>query len=116
MPTFIPGIELSRLFYFEAVLPILQEHFPGLPHAAARLGDGSDVLGFDTPMSTDHGWGPSVSLFLREEDIHLAPQIREVMSREPALHLPRLLHALRRLARRSGHPRAAIHLRRPDQS
>jgi hypothetical protein len=82
VPDFIPGIELSRLFYFAALLPILQTHFPGLPHAAARLGDGSDVLGFDTPMSTDHGWGPSVNLFLREEDILLAPQIREVMSRE----------------------------------
>jgi len=82
MPAFISGIELSRLFYFEAVLPILQAHFPGLSHAAARLGDGSDVLGFDTPMSTDHGWGPSVSLFLREEDMHLRPRIREVMSRD----------------------------------
>jgi hypothetical protein len=82
MPDFIPGIELSRLFYFEAVQPILHRHFPGLPHAAARLGDGSDVLGFDTPMSTDHGWGPSVNLFLREEDIQFAPRIREVVSRE----------------------------------
>jgi hypothetical protein len=80
MPTFIPGIELSRLFYNEAVLPILEEHFPTLPHAAAHLGTGSDMLGFDTPMSTDHEWGPSVTLFLRQHDIHLAPRITALMS------------------------------------
>jgi hypothetical protein len=85
---FIPGIELSRLFYIEAVLPILETHFPTLPHAAAHLGTGSDVLGFDTPMSTDHDWGPSVTLFLRDQDIHLAPRIVEVM----AENLPYTFH------------------------
>jgi len=88
MPDFIPGTELSRLFYQEALLPILETHFPTLPHAAAHMGDGSDVLGFDTPMSTDHGWGPSVTLFLREQDIHLGPRILEVMSE----HLPYTFH------------------------
>ncbi|MET0425800.1 MAG: DUF4037 domain-containing protein, partial [Actinoplanes sp.] len=34
------------------------------PHAAARLGPGSDVLGFDTPRSTDHDWGPRLELFV----------------------------------------------------
>lgn len=52
---FIPGIELSRRFYAEAVRPILDAHYPGLPHAAAHVG--SDVLGYDTEMSTDHFWG-----------------------------------------------------------
>src|SRR3954471_1653699 len=80
MPPFIPGIELRCLFYQEAVLPILEEHFPTLPHAAARIGTGSDMLGFDTPMSTDHDWGPSVTLFLREHDVHLGPRIQELMS------------------------------------
>src|SRR6266496_3039324 len=80
MPTFIPGIELSRLFYHEAVLPLLEEHFPTLPHAAAHLGTGSDMLGFDTPMSTDHEWGPSATLFLRQRDIHIAPRITALMS------------------------------------
>ena len=48
MPQFIPGIELSRRFYAEAVLPILHKNLPNLPHAAAHIGPGSDVLGFDT--------------------------------------------------------------------
>lgn len=58
---FIPGRELSRRFYFEAVRPLLPEN---LPHAAALIGEGSEVLGFDTPMSMDHDWGPRVKLFV----------------------------------------------------
>ncbi|HUS15450.1 MAG TPA: DUF4037 domain-containing protein [Chloroflexia bacterium] len=79
MLDFIPGIELSRRFYEDAVRPVLNRYFPGLPHAGAHLGPGSDVLGFDTPMSTDHGWGPTVRLFLREEDAGLGEQITGVM-------------------------------------
>ncbi|MBB4691841.1 DUF4037 domain-containing protein [Paractinoplanes abujensis] len=59
MTAFRPGLELSRLFYTEAVRPLLGD----LPHAAARLGPGSDVLGLDTPRSTDHDWGPRLELF-----------------------------------------------------
>ncbi|HVF66776.1 MAG TPA: DUF4037 domain-containing protein [Pyrinomonadaceae bacterium] len=68
MPEFIKGLELSRLFYEEAVRPILEESFPDLRYAAAMLGTGSEVLGFDTGMSRDHGWGPRFDLFLSEED------------------------------------------------
>jgi hypothetical protein len=32
------------------------------------LGNGSEVLGFDTELSTDHDWSPRVVLFLRDED------------------------------------------------
>ena len=65
---FVPGLELSRQFYAELVRPILDARFPGLPHSAALLGRGSEVLGFDDEMSTDHDWKPRVLLFLREED------------------------------------------------
>jgi hypothetical protein len=81
-PPFVPGLELSRRFYEEAVRPLLEAHFPGLPHAAARIGAGSEVLGFDTPMSTDHDWGPAVQLFLRDEDAGLMPRIDAVLARE----------------------------------
>src|SRR4051794_36460388 len=84
MPTFIPGIELSRRFYHEAVRPLLDTHFPGLPHAAALLGPGSDVLGFDTALSTDHDWGPAVRLFLRDADAGLGAAIYELLRH----HLP----------------------------
>ena len=39
-----------------------------LPYAAALVGGGSQVLGYDTPMSTDHDWGPAVTLFLPEDE------------------------------------------------
>ncbi|MEU5583283.1 DUF4037 domain-containing protein [Streptomyces huasconensis] len=68
-PSFIPGLELSRRFYLEAVRPLLDEAVPGLAHSAARLGGGSEVLGFDTARSADHEWGPRLQLFLRPEDV-----------------------------------------------
>jgi hypothetical protein len=66
---FLPGLELSRRFYSEAVLPILQRTLDGIPFSAARLGTGSEVLGFDTERSTDHEWGPRLQIFLREDDL-----------------------------------------------
>jgi len=89
MSEFISGLELSRLFYAEAVRPILEAEFPGLSHSAAILGSGSEVLGFDTVRSTDHHWGPRVMLFLSEADhLQYAARIREVMRH----HLPHQFH------------------------
>ncbi|WP_328884883.1 DUF4037 domain-containing protein [Streptomyces sp. NBC_00316] len=65
---FMPGIELSRALFEGAVRPILEDVFPGLRYAAARVGSGSEVLGFDTPRSADHEWGPRLELFLTAED------------------------------------------------
>ena len=68
MPDFIPGLRLGRLFYLEAVKLVLDASFPDLQYSAALIGSGSEVLGFDTEMSTDHHWGPRVMLFLKEAD------------------------------------------------
>ena len=65
---FVQGLALSEAFYREAVLPVLQVDFPGLRHAAALIGSGSEVLGFDDVMSSDHHWGPRVMLFLDNAD------------------------------------------------
>ncbi len=62
------GLQLSEQFYFEAVRPLVDQYFPGLAHAAALLGDGSEVLGYDDATSTDHHWGPRVQLFVRPEE------------------------------------------------
>ncbi|HVC32894.1 MAG TPA: hypothetical protein VNL16_05240 [Chloroflexota bacterium] len=82
MPRVIPGLELSRRFYHEVVRPILDDRFTDLPHAAALIGPGSDVLGFDTEMSTDHDWGPRVLIFLEDADTNLADQINETLRQE----------------------------------
>src|SRR5512136_873108 len=67
---FLPGLELSEALYREAVRPILTRNFPGLATSAALLGSGSEVLGFDTPQSPDHDWGPRLMLLLSETDFH----------------------------------------------
>ncbi len=65
---FQPGAKLCEQFYWRSVRPILDTRFPALAHAAALLDSGSEVLGFDDAMSTDHDWGPRVMLFLNQDD------------------------------------------------
>jgi hypothetical protein len=67
-PQFVPGLDLARDFYAAAVRPLLQEEFPRLEYAAALLGPGSDVAGFDTERSTDHDWGPRLQVYLADDD------------------------------------------------
>jgi hypothetical protein len=79
MPEFIPGLELSRLFYWEIIRPLLEQHYPALPHTAALIGPGSEVLGFDTEMSMDHHWFPNVLIFLQDQDEELAGPMHEML-------------------------------------
>ena len=44
----------------------MRSRFPELEHAAALIGSGSEVLGYDDDVSTDHNGGPTVQLFVRE--------------------------------------------------
>jgi hypothetical protein len=66
---FVAGLELAETLHAEVVEPLLRDRLPGLAYGAALLGSGSEVLGFDTPVSTDHHWGPRVQLFLQPEDL-----------------------------------------------
>ncbi|GAB2753190.1 DUF4037 domain-containing protein [Streptomyces bullii] len=78
---FMPGVELSRVLYDEAVRPVLRDAFPRLRYAAARVGSGSEVLGLDTPRSADHEWGPRLQLFLTAEDrARYGADIRRVLA------------------------------------
>lgn len=62
--SFIPGIELSCYFYEEVVRKLMNR-----PHAAALIGEGSEVLGFDQPRSTDHSWGPRLQVFVHPSHV-----------------------------------------------
>ncbi len=66
---FSPGIALARDFFDEIIKPLLAEKTPGVPYAVALIGPGSDVLGYDTPTSRDHDWGPRLQLFLPEREL-----------------------------------------------
>ena len=77
---FISGRELNRLYYREAVAPIISADFPNLRYAAALIGPGSDVLGYDSERSTDHGWGPRLLLFLADDAHSAAESISERLS------------------------------------
>jgi hypothetical protein len=80
-PQFVPGLELSRRLFEQAVRPLLTECFPGLPYSAARIGSGSEVLGHDTERSTDHDWGARLQVFLSDDDVeHVAEPVRAVLS------------------------------------
>jgi len=79
---FIKGLDLCGGFFFDIAKPILDKHFKGLPYSAGLIGYGSDVLGYDDEVSTDHMWGPRFYLFIKETDLPLKPQILNVFSRE----------------------------------
>jgi len=72
MPTFVPALKLNEGFYNDVVGPLLE----GVPHAAARVGYGSEILGFDTEQSTDHGWGPKLHVFVAADAVdHVSARI-----------------------------------------
>ncbi|MBA3449588.1 MAG: DUF4037 domain-containing protein [Chloroflexia bacterium] len=67
-PAFIPGLLLNERFFAEVVRPILAAAFPGLRYCAATIGYGSEVLGYDTPRSMDHEWGPRLVLLVADAE------------------------------------------------
>jgi hypothetical protein len=58
------GVSLAGEYYQDVVGPLLRARWPRLPHAAARLGKGSDVLGLDDEISRDHDWGLRLTLLV----------------------------------------------------
>jgi hypothetical protein len=78
----LQGLELSRRFFFEAVQPVLERRLPEVRYAAALIGYGSEVLGFDDEMSQDHNSGPRVMLFSDQ------PEDAEGIQRAVADELP----------------------------
>ncbi|QNE23305.1 DUF4037 domain-containing protein [Kribbella qitaiheensis] len=74
---FISARELSAGFHDDVIRPLLGE----IPYAAGLLGWGSDVLGYDTERSTDHGWGPRLQVLVDATEVE---RVRELIDG----HLP----------------------------
>lgn len=79
-PKYIPGLRLAREFCAAVVRPLLAEHFPQVPYAAALLGPGSEVAGFDSRRSTDHDWGPRLQILLTDSDAAQAAAITAILA------------------------------------
>ncbi len=79
------GIELSEAFYRAKIRPVLVDVFPRLAHAAALMGRGSEVLGFDDDMSTDHDWTARVTILIDNADADEVESVqRELRAAIPA--------------------------------
>ncbi len=105
MTGFIPGLELARRFYQDWAAPRLA----GLAHAGALIGDGSEVLGFDSAMSTDHDWGARVQVFVADPSrVALEPPPARFLDwPAPGVELTTLeAWVLKNLAVESGGPRS----------
>ena len=65
------GLELSRLYYQQEGIRMLDEQFPGLRSkiAVGLIGSGSECYGYDDEISQDHDFEPGFCLFLPDEDI-----------------------------------------------
>ncbi|WP_405064765.1 DUF4037 domain-containing protein [Kribbella sp. NBC_01510] len=61
---FKPGLALAEAFYADVVAPLID-----VPHTACLLGEGSEILGYDSARSTDHEWGPRVQIFVSADQI-----------------------------------------------
>ena len=85
MTKFIPGLKLGKMFYEKEVKLVLKSEFPHLKYSAALFGWGSEVLGYDTPLSRDHHWGPKVFIFLSESDY---PKFKGAINKALSENLP----------------------------
>ena len=68
---FIPGLKLSEMFFQEIVKEIIEVEYPSLKYTAALIGPGSEVVGFDDIVSSDHHWGLRLYLFIDSESYNV---------------------------------------------
>lgn len=62
------GRSLSQDFFERAARPVIERVVAGTGYLAARLGSGSDVLGFDDDRSIDHDFGCRLTVLVDDEN------------------------------------------------
>jgi hypothetical protein len=64
------GLDLSRKYYLLFGAPMIKEQFPELEEriAVGLCGEGSECIGYDDDISSDHDFEPSFCMFLTDED------------------------------------------------
>jgi len=78
---FIKGLDLSESFYNEYGLAVIQQNYPDLKFSAGRITAGSDIIGYDDIVSTDHNWCPGFMIFLNECDINIRDELQDVFQK-----------------------------------
>jgi len=76
------GSALARLFFETEVRPLVDSALPSLGYVGARLGSGSDVLGFDDERSRDHDFGCRLTLLVDEGSSEVVPHIDELLEQQ----------------------------------
>lgn len=68
---YMKGLELARHYYNEYGAPMIKEKFPALESiiAIGLVGSGSECLGYDDDISTDHDFEPCFCMFIPGESI-----------------------------------------------
>jgi len=74
------GAEISHRFFERAVRPIVEDVMSGRGYLAGRLGSGSDALGFDDAMSTDHDFGCRLTVLVDDQHLSLLADLDEALS------------------------------------
>jgi len=64
------GLELSKKYYLAFGAPMIKKQFPELENrvAVGLCGEGSECLGYDDDISSDHDFEPSFCMFITDED------------------------------------------------
>lgn len=81
MEKFIKGLDLSELFFNEYMLPFIKQNYPDLKFSAGLITEGSQILGYDDIISTDHGWGAGSMLFLSDNELHRRDELSAVFEK-----------------------------------
>jgi hypothetical protein len=86
---FVPGLALGRMFYDEVAREVVENVVQPGSYAAGFMGKGSDVLGYDSPTSADHDWGPRFLVFLADG---ASPALAARLDAELKRALPKTFH------------------------